>query len=140
VTLNATDVGLIVLIVVAGGTACYLLVIRKLRQIVSERELKVADQLGALDVAIQALEMRLAEYRTIGTAREAEPAARAREQESVQPAGESIAGEIKAVIAAATTAVFGKKVAVKSIRSVPTPWSQQGRVMVQGSHNLRVRQ
>jgi N-acetylglucosamine kinase-like BadF-type ATPase len=138
--LHATDVGVIVLIAIAGGTTCYLFVIRKMRQIVAERELRIADQLGALDLAIQAIETRLAEYRTIGTARESELTVSASEQEDLQQAGESIAGEIKAVIAVAATAAFDKKVSVKSIRSVPTPWSQQGRVMVQGSHNLRVRQ
>jgi hypothetical protein len=54
--------------------------------------------------------------------------------------GESITGEIRAVIAAAATTVLPKNAAIKSIRTVPTPWSQQGRVLVQGSHNLRVRQ
>lgn len=138
-TLHATDVSLIVLVAIVAGAVCYALVIRKLRQIVAERELRTADQLGELDAAIRALETRLAEHRANGTAGKGNLAAEASEEEDVQAAGESITGEIKAVIAAAATAVFGKKAAVKSIQSVPTAWSQQGRALVQGSHNLRLR-
>ena len=39
-----------------------MLLLRKLRQIVTERHLKIADQLAALDDAIRALETRLAEH------------------------------------------------------------------------------
>jgi hypothetical protein len=112
--------------------------VRKLRQVTAERDLKIADQLGALDAAIQALETRLAERREVTSPERPESAITGLEE--VQAEGESIAGEIKAVIAAAATAVLGKNTAIKAVRSVPTPWSQQGRVLVQGSHNLRVRQ
>ena len=137
-TLHAIDLGLIVLIAAAGWAACYLLLVRKLQQTLLERDLKIADHIGSLEAAVQALETRLAEQRAAGAALEAASSATS-EQEEAKPAGESIAGEIKAVIAAAAAAVFGKKAAVTSIRSMPTPWSQQGRVLVQGSHNLRVR-
>lgn len=135
---HATDLIWIGLFVVAGCAVCYALLVRKLRQVTAERDLKIADQLGALDAAIQALETRLAERREVTSSERPESAITG--QEEVQAEGESIAGEIKAVIAAAATAVLGKNTAIKAVRSVPTPWSQQGRVLVQGSHNLRVRQ
>ena len=136
-TLHATDLIVIALFAAAAGAVCYALLVRKLREVTAERDLRIADQLGALDAAIQALETRLAERRDISAGERTESVP---EQEQTHSEGESIAGEIKAVIAAAATAVFGKHVAVKSVRSVPTPWSQQGRVLVQSSHNLRVRQ
>jgi F0F1-type ATP synthase membrane subunit b/b' len=138
VNLHATDLFVIALFVVAASAVCYALLVRKLRQVAAARDLKIADQLGALDAAIQALETRLAERRELIPAEKAASGASTPEEAHSQ--GESISGEIKAVIAAAATAVFGKHAAVKSVRSVPTPWSQQGRVLVQGSHNLRVRQ
>jgi hypothetical protein len=48
------------------------------------------------------------------------------------------------VIAAAVTAYMGKKVRIRSAKIVYSqesfnPWSQQGRVFVQASHNLTQR-
>lgn len=144
------DLGLMVLIALAGCAACYALVVRKVRQIVTARDLTIADELGALDAAIQALETRLAEHHLISlasagagstgaTAKDTEASGRATE---VDPGSEAeVTGEIKAVIAATAIAALGEKAAVRSVRSVPagaaSPWSQQGRAMVQGSHNAR---
>lgn len=139
-TLHATDLALVLLLVLVTFALCYALLVRKLRNVISERQLMIADQMAALDAAIQALEIRLAEHRTVASAKEKQISGETFGQEETGEQGESVTGEIKAVVAAAATAVLGKNQAIKSIRSVPTPWSQQGRVLVQGSHNLRVRQ
>lgn len=57
---------------------------------------------------------------------------------------EEVAPEIQAAIAAATIAIFGNHARVRAARRVPSqdvvsPWTQQGRVIVQASHNLRTR-
>lgn len=57
---------------------------------------------------------------------------------------EEVAPEIQAAIAAATVAIFGNHARLRAARRVPSedvvsPWTQQGRVIVQGSHNLRSR-
>jgi len=49
--------------------------------------------------------------------------------------------ETLSVIAAAVTEFLGKKVRIRSARILTTPkavdrWAQQGRLMVQNSHNL----
>ena len=49
--------------------------------------------------------------------------------------------ETLAVIVASVTAFLGKKVRVRSVRRIQTPypanpWAKQGRVTIQGSHNL----
>jgi len=139
-TMHGTDLALMVLLVVVGCVGCYALLAQKLRQILTERDLKIADQLGALDAAIQTLETRLAEYRAAGSAAEKQAAPAAARPKEAHAESRSIAGDIKAVVAAAAGAVLRKNIAIKSIRAIPTPWSQQGRVIVLGSHNLRARQ
>ena len=52
-----------------------------------------------------------------------------------------ITPETLAVIAASVTAFLGKKVRIRSARTLQTPyaverWARQGRLMVQTSHNL----
>lgn len=142
-TLHATDVVLILLVVAAGCATGYALLSRNLKQILTKSNLKVADQISALEDAIRTLETRLAEHSPATAGMDsAQPAdISASEAEECAGAGESeyVAPEIQAVIAAAATVALGQNAAVRSVRSVPAPWSQQGRVLVQGSHNLRVR-
>jgi hypothetical protein len=65
-----------------------------------------------------------------------------------EPAGDPkkpIKPEIMAAITAAATAFLGKNARIRSARTVPAEqdgagaWAQQGRVVVQTSHNLRSR-
>jgi hypothetical protein len=133
----------LVLAMIAGGFATtYLMVLRGLRRLVHDNQLKVANRLGALDEAIQALETRLAEHHAAETRAVQEIAVGvADDQESAAEAGEpAVDPEVKAAIAAAAMAALGQNAVVKAIKPVSSPWSQQGRVLVQGSHNLRVRQ
>lgn len=146
----ATDLIVIMALLAAGFVACYLLLLRKLRSVITDRQLKLADQLGTLDDAIRALETRLSEHqarlaagelsRVLATAQNApvEPA----ETEAAEPGEEAgeITPEIQAAIAAAAVATLGQNAVVQSVKAAPSPWTQQGRVMVQGGHNLRVRQ
>jgi hypothetical protein len=108
----------------------------------AERQLKIADQLGALDEAIRALETRLAEHQVLGlneAARTADNLSAASEDDSVEEEYGEIAPEIQAAIAAATVAALGPDAVVQSVKPALSAWSQQGRVMVQGGHNFRVR-
>jgi predicted trehalose synthase len=133
---------LVLAFVGAGSATAYLLLLRKLKQIVAERQLKIADQIGSLDDAIRALETRLAEHHALLATpklRESTSTVQAGEFEEMQAAAESesIAPEIQAVIAAATVAALGTNAHVRAVKPVASPWSQQGRVLVQGSHNAR---
>ncbi len=52
---------------------------------------------------------------------------------------EEISPEVLSVISAVVAAFFGKSARVRSVRQVrpaPSPWAQEGRVSVQGSHQL----
>jgi len=142
VTLHSTDLILVLALVAAGCATAYLLLLRKIKQIVAERQLKIADQLGSLDDAIRALETRLAEHHLhleTPELRESTSTVLAGEPEEMQCEGEfeAIAPEIHAVIAAATVAAVGPAAHVRAVKPVASPWSQQGRVLVQGSHNAR---
>lgn len=146
-TMHGTDLIAIVVLVAAGFAACYILLLWKLRSIFNERQLKIADQLGALDDAIRALETRLSGHHGFGSElSNLDAGAKSAKAEAVQvdvadPSEETeeIAPEIQAVIAAATVATVGQNAAVRSVKAAPSAWTQQGRVMVQGGHNLRVR-
>ena len=146
-TLHATDLVLILLALITGCAACYLLLLSRLRRIISDSNLKIADRMAALDDAIRALETRLFEsHPTFADDEFMQVEAMSRmEQEIAESRSESegVSPEIQAVIAAAAVATLGDNVAVRSVRSLSphgvSPWSQQGRAMVQASHNLRVR-
>jgi hypothetical protein len=60
-----------------------------------------------------------------------------------QPAREEITPEILAIIAAAVAQFVGAGARIRSTRMVPmaegNAWAQQGRVIIQASHNLAMR-
>ena len=72
------------------------------------------------------------------------PAAAAVEQ-SDKGEDEEVPREMMPVLAAAATAFLGREVRILSAKKLQSPrqrlspWSQQGRVFVQASHNLRAR-
>jgi hypothetical protein len=137
------DLLLTLVLIVAGCAVSYLLLSRRISRIVSERHLKIADQLAKLDDAIHALETRLAEHYSASELIVAAQnmAVAAGEQEDTQDAegSEFITPETQAVIAAAAVAALGPDVHIRSIKPATSSWTQQGRVMVQGSHNARAR-
>jgi hypothetical protein len=59
---------------------------------------------------------------------------------TVPPAeSRELSPETVAIIAAAVTSFLGKKVKIRNARSIDsgtTPWAQQGRAIIQASHNL----
>jgi methylmalonyl-CoA carboxyltransferase large subunit len=120
-------------------------------QSATEQKLATTVQLQELAAAIRALEAKVA---TLGQAApprpEAAPAVEAlvaapAVKEAVALKEETVTPEILVVIAAAVTAFLGKKVRIRSAKmlqspyEIVNPWSQQGRVFVQASHNLRLR-
>ena len=140
-----------VLAVAVGCGLTYLGLQRDFQRSLTEMQTETDRQLSALTSTLKALEARVAELgkapaiqpATVPatapvTKAEAAKAAVDRKQEEVSP-------EIMVVIAAAVTAFLGKKVRIRSAKTLQSPyeivnpWSQQGRVFVQASHNLRSR-
>lgn len=147
-TLHWADLAWTLAIVIAGCAASYFLLLRRLEQTASEDRRAMEGRLRALTEAVAMLDARLAEP---GSASDALDAG---EIESEGIAGiaakpvvkeeQSIAPEIQVAIAAAAVALLGRSARVRSARmiaphDVVSPWSQQGRVSVQASHNLRSR-
>jgi hypothetical protein len=147
VTLHWTDLALILAIIGSGGIAGYFLLVRTLRLTVLDRQRELEHRVAMLAEVIRSMELRLSEQGESSESTEAHDA----EPESIRAAepahrqeGGEIPAEMKVVIAAAAVAVLGPKARVLSAQAVRaddvvSPWSQQGRVSVQASHNLRVR-
>ncbi len=131
----------------AGCVAVYAGLQRVLRRIVAERQQETDRQIAALTTTVRALQARVVELNHLALRRgqdEVEQIAAAAEGTDVHVNGEK--PEVLAVITAAATAFLGKAARVRSARLVPAPqetvsaWSQQGRVIVHTSHNLRGRE
>jgi hypothetical protein len=142
VTMPWADLILISVFVSASSAVAYLVLLHKIRQIVIERHLKIADQLAALDDAMRALETRLAEHQAASQLIEAalrisdsSPQDDTRDTEEASV----VAPDIQAVLAASAVAALGQDIHIRSMKPATSSWSQQGRVLVQGSHNARAR-
>lgn len=113
-----------------------------------KRQTAAEQQIAALGAKVKALEARMAALNSFD-----ETSAPRSESVSIATAAASAPGpgrdcvqpEMLAVISSAATAFLGKSARVRSARLIPaapetvSPWSQQGRVVVQTSHNLRAR-
>ena len=131
-----------------SGAGCVAVLVGLLRAWfrAGERERARERQIAALTASLKALQERVAQLSRAAPPRQ--------EIDSISAAAEGagIAGlrepnpETLAVITAAATAFAGKSARVRSARLAPSaaenvsPWSQQGRVIVQTSHNLRGRE
>jgi hypothetical protein len=114
---------------------------------VSERQEATEHQLEELREAIKTLETQIAELKRSvvpGPVAVEKVAAKVTpdDRKTAVQAKEEVTPEVLLVIAAAATAFMGKPVQVRSAKmlqspyEVVNPWSQQGRVFVQASHNL----
>jgi hypothetical protein len=145
--LHWTDLAVIVAIVGSGAAAGYFLLMRTLRLTVLDRQRELERRVAMLAEAMRGMELQLDEQGARSestaaeeTAPEVIPVATAADR---REPGE-IPAEMQVAIAAAAVAVLGPGAHVVSARAVRpedvvSPWSQQGRVSVQASHNLRVR-
>lgn len=138
-----------------GLGVVYLALRRSLRRAIDERQQATGRQLAEMADTIKSLEARLAELsptsaKRLSDALGAAPgvninaSAYTAEQAPLQES-HGIAPETLAVITAAVTAFLGANVRVRSASLMPpslsgaSAWSQQGRVFVQASHNIRTR-
>jgi hypothetical protein len=130
-SLHWLNIALVAALVAAGCAAAFAL-LRKFRQNAADNRRQVA----SLTESVQALKTRLAQLDP-----DLPSAELAASPETAPPEQESISSEIQAVITAAAVALLGHNVSLRSARLLSSqasasPWSQQGRVIVQTSHNL----
>ncbi len=149
--LHGTDWLAVTVIAGAGCAAIYgglhAGLMRAMRRAVRERECDMERQLNAMATAVKALQARVAELSRLQATRvqEAEVAVIATPAEALGHAKQAqTKPEIVAVLTAAATAFLGKKARVRSAQlqlntqqDSAGAWAQQGRVIVQTSHNLR---
>jgi len=144
--LHWTDWAVMTVIAGAGCVAVYAGLERAMRRAVRERQRDMERRLNAMATTVKALQARVAELSRLQAARPvagevtviAAPA-----ETAGQPKQAQTKPEIVAALTAAATAFLGKKARVRSAQMLPSAqenadaWAQQGRVIVQTSHNMR---
>jgi uncharacterized membrane protein len=148
--LHWTDWAVMTVIAGAGCVAVYAGLraglTRAMRRAVEERQRDMERQLNAMATTVKALQARVAELNRLQAARPVvgEVAVIAAPAETAgQPKQAQTKPEIVAALTAAATAFLGKKARVRSAQLLPSAqenadaWAQQGRVIVQTSHNMR---
>lgn len=157
--LTFADLLIVAVLVAAGCAITYFSLQGRQRRLISDLQRNSQRQFEELTAMLKTLESRVAGLSQPllvppqAVRPEAVPAAKTVVlPPAVKPAvppkaekAEEVTPEMLVVIAAAVTAFLGKKVRIRSAKmlqspyEIVNPWSQQGRVFVQASHNLRSR-
>ena len=147
--LQWTELAVLTVLVGAGCAAIYAGLTRAMRRAVRERQQEMERRLNAMATTVKALQARVVELDRLQSARAPEitvtPISNPAEKEKGRKK-EGVKPEIVVALTAAATAFLGKKARIRSAQLLPTEpdsagaWAQQGRVIVQGSHNLRSRE
>lgn len=143
--LHWTEWAALAALVAAGCVAIYAGFARAVQRAIRERQRETERQLNAMATTVKALQTRVAELgrEQTGNAGERADAANQAAAENPIAAADAPTPEILAALTAAATAYVGKKARIRSAALVPAEengagaWAQQGRVIVQTSHNLR---
>ena len=143
----AVSVLIIGVIASIAGVLC-LVVLWRMQRVFAGRQRELEKQVSTLDDAVRMLESCLSvlhpQWSSAEEAQKSASIVEALEAASEEAIGETIEPEIQAALAAAAVAAAGPNARLKSAREIKTredvsAWTQQGRVLVQASHNLRVR-
>lgn len=141
-----TDWAFVTMLIGAGCAAIYAGLSRALRYAVSERQRETERQINAMATTVKALQGRVAELsrQQMEHTEQSETGESAIQKDAALTTGEkeSMNPETLATLTAAATAFLGKRARIRSARATAaddnaTAWAQQGRVIVQTSHNLR---
>jgi len=143
--------GLAVATVLLGAVCAviYAGLARAIHRAAQERQQEWHRRLSSIEAVVKALEARVAELGRLQSAHSPEIAVTPIVGSADKEAGgkrEGVKPEIVAVLTAAATTFLGNKAHVPSANLLPSDsdsagaWAQQGRVIVQTSHNLRPRQ
>jgi hypothetical protein len=124
---------LVAALVIAGWVTVYIGSRRLLKRTCAELRLEIRRQIDALSASVIALE------RTVGTLAAGASATLSPAEKQTR---DEITPETMATIAETITALLGRKVHIRSVKVLQVPnaianaWSQQGRAVIQASHNL----
>jgi hypothetical protein len=143
VKLHWTELLAVTALVGAGCITIYAGLARALRCAVAARQRETERQISAMAATMKALQARVAELGRLHAAQmqEGDFAIAAPKKDDAGGKKEPMKPEIVAALTAAATAYLGKKARIRSARQLADEsagaWAQQGRVIVQTSHNLR---
>jgi methylmalonyl-CoA carboxyltransferase 12S subunit len=138
-------VSLLIVTVTAASALAYTFSHRAFRRNLSELEDKTTRQLNMLSDAVKNLEAEIAQLRKSVPAEFAAAVAPVSSPPTLAATADEaqeITPDTLVVLAAAVTAFLGKKVRIRSAKmlqspyEIVNPWAQQGRAIVQASHNL----
>lgn len=141
---------MVVALVILGCLLTYFYSRRIFRRATAEAHRKTQAEVKVLQRAVEALEARIEELSkraavpvTVPLSAEAGALPDAQQGKVTPfPSKEGVSPEVVVMIAAAVTTFLGKKVRIHSAKrlqspyEIVNPWAQQGRVIVQASHNL----
>lgn len=145
-TLHGADLMVLMATAAAGCAIGYALSLRSGRRVLVDRQREMERRVRTLAEVVESLESRVsvdpAAQSSAAGAEEIRAEDAATSLQNAEP--EPIAPELQAVITAAAVTALGPGARVRSAQAVSpqehvSPWSQQGRVTVQSSHNLRSR-
>jgi len=154
VAFSGIELAIVIVVVAVGCVLTYVNLQRAFRRAGFELRLESERKLDALTSTLNALQTQVAKLGHPTTIKPAAapvsvPVAKAEAAaptaKAAAPQAEEVTPEMLVVMAAAVTAFLGKKVRIRSAKmlqspyEIVNPWSQQGRVFVQASHNLRSR-
>jgi len=139
----------LVSLLVVGWAATFITARQMLKRAVADLRREMDERIGSIERSIQA--SRAAEVDKVSAAAAAPTAPKPEDAPASPTLSESrethpeVSPDVLVMIAAAATAFLGKKVHIRSAKMLQTPyeivnpWVQQGRVVVQASHNLSPR-
>lgn len=120
-------------LVVAGWIVVYVAAQRKLQRAIAALRREMEEEISVAVALVRTTQTPTPVTAAQPVAVETQPASAERQE---------LTAEMLVVIAAAVTAFLGKKVRIRSAKVLETPyelinpWAQQGRVVIQASHNL----
>lgn len=141
---------LTVALVITGWAVVYIssqCTLKRMRAELSREFQERVDSLSAAVTALERTEIAAPETAAAAPVMPKSPAIHTEPANAVEaaadstPSREEIMPDTLALIAASVTAFLGKKVRIRSARTLQTPhdvnpWARQGRAMVQTSHNI----
>lgn len=141
--LHWTDLAVLTVLVGLGCAAIYAGLTRAFRRAVAEKQRESDRQLNAMVTTVKALQSRVAELgrQQAEYAKEGDFAVVPPPDKPAVETNEPLKPELVATLTAAATAYLGQKARIRSAQQLAEEsagaWAQQGRVIVQTSHNLR---
>jgi|ERR1700686_607435 cytoskeletal protein RodZ len=131
-------------LVIAGWTVLFIISRRTIQRRCAQHRTEFDRQIEALSAQVRVLQ----EASDAATQEKSKSTSEGKDKDEATPltgVSDEISPETVAMISQTITALLGRKIRVRSVKLLQTPtttansWAQQGRVVIQASHNLSQR-